>query len=249
MPEPLWIFMHLPKSGGTTVSAHLVRHLAMDEDFIEFSNWGDVYRRENDRLPFPDRPVADRQKARVLAGHKVNYGVHLLCPQREPRYLTAVREPAERCVSSFNFQRSRGHAPDDFWQWYETNYRVNQRSSAVRFFAERYVRRPVDGHDADEMLEMTKTLLGRFWMVTTTSQLDSLLAALSRALGIPLDWKNQRVAGQSGALHLPSHPFQGEKIYKHMKVSEQISAAIYDDFPEDRALYQWIETTCWEPAD
>lgn len=242
--------MHLPKSGGTTVSAHLARHLAMDKEFIEFSNWGDVYRRENDRLPFPDRPIADRQKARVLAGHKVNYGIHVLCPQREARYLTAIREPAERCVSSFNFQHSRDHAPDDFWQWYETHYRVNhQRSSAVRFFAERYTRRALDSQDADEMLEMAKTLLARFWMVTTTSKLDTLLTALSRALGIPMDWQNLRVAGRSGALDLPHHPFQGEKIHQHMKVNDQISAAIYADFPQDRALYQWVETTRWEPSD
>ena len=44
--RPLWIFLHVPKCGGTTLKAHLERHFAMDEQLVEFSNWGRRYRKE-----------------------------------------------------------------------------------------------------------------------------------------------------------------------------------------------------------
>tara|TARA_R110002124_G_scaffold163261_1_gene330549 strand:+ start:9252 stop:10007 length:756 start_codon:yes stop_codon:yes gene_type:complete len=247
--NPLLIFMHLPKSGGTTVSAHLARHLTMDEDFIEFSNWGEVYRRKNCRTPFARRALAERQNARVLVGHNVNYGIHLLCPGREPRYLTSVREPAERCVSAFNFQHSRGHAPACFEEWYDTQYRINPRSSAVRFFAERWSRSELEDAGDRQMFDMAKTLLRQFWMVTTTRQLNELLSEICQSLDISMDWQNQRVAGVSGPLNLPNHPSQGERIRRHQTLDDQIRQRVYADFPYDLDLYQWIEEGQWKVED
>lgn len=247
--RPLLIFMHLPKSGGTTVSAHLARHLTMDEDFIEFSNWGEVYRRENCRTPFARRALAERQNARVLAGHNVNYGIHLLCPGRVPRYLTSVREPAERCVSAYNFQHSRGHAPACFEEWYDTQYRINRRSSTVRFFAERGSHSELEDAGNRQMLDMAKTLLRQFWMVTTTCQLDELLSEICQSLDIPMDWQNQRVAGVSGPLDLPNHPYQGERIRRYQTLDDEIRQRVYTDFPHDLELYQWIQEGHWKIDD
>lgn len=246
--RPLWIFLHVPKCGGTTLKAHLERHFAMDEQLVEFSHWGRSYRRTHGRPEFADRPAEERARAEILSGHQTWYGIHQLVPgAREPRYFTVLRDPAERCVSLYNFRWSRGHAPDDFDRWYEGHYLAEQRDYMVRFFAETLFGAGLPA-DPAQRLAMARQMLTRCWFVTTTDRWNEGLDYLCGAMGIPADWQHQRAAGASAPLP-PSHPSPREVVQRRLTLDESLRARIHADSPGDVALVDWVRARRWPLAD
>jgi len=248
--RPLWIFLHVPKCGGTTLNAHLERHFTMDEQLVEFSHWGRSYRRTHGRPEFADRPAEERARAEVLSGHQTWYNIHKLVPgAREPRYFTVVRDPAERCVSLYNFRWSRGHVRDDsdFDRWYDNWYRPRQTDTMVRFFAERLYGSALPS-DPGQRLAMAQQLLTLCWFVTTTDRWNDGLDRISQAMGIPADWQRYRAAGNS--IPLPaSHPRQGEVVQRRITLDDDLRARIHADSPGDVALVDWVRARHWPLAD
>lgn len=240
--EPLWVFLHLPKTGGTTFKAHLERHLEQDVSLIELSDWGRQIRRKAGRPELAERSEEDRAKVRVIAGHHAYYGIHRLIPgPRDVRYVSFMRDPAERCVSLYNFRRSRGVVTAGFEQWYESDY---QRESAVRFFAERLTDRRI-APDPERQLAVARQLLERCWFVTTTERLDEGLDFLCAEMDIPADWKPWRQTDGGTALSIASHPARGERVERHQLLDEALRARIHAESPCDLALYEWVKAGRW----
>ena len=246
--RPLWIFLHVPKCGGTTLKAHLERHFTMDEQLVDFTHWGRSYRERHGRPDFADRPAADRARAEVLAGHHLDHRVRDLVPgPRETRFVTVLRDPAERCVSLYNFRWSRGRAPDDFERWYEDWYRAHQADFMVRFFAETLFGADLPA-DAGQRLAMAQQMLARCWFVTTTERWDEGLDRLCGAMGIPADWRRHRTAGEAPALPA-SHPAQRETLMRRLTLDDALRDRIRADSPGDVALVEWVRRHRWPAAD
>lgn len=242
--RPLWIFLHVPKCGGTTLTAHLERYFTMDEQFVEFSNWGRRYRRQHRRAEFVDRSAEARARVEILAGHHIDYGIHRRVPgPRDARYLTVVRDPAERCVSLYNFRWSRGQAPDDFDRWYDGWYRPEQSDYMVRFFAERLYGAALPG-DPVQRLAMAQQMLDLCWFATTTDRWNQGLDFLCREMGIPADWQHVRAADKPVALPA-SHPAQRETLRRRVALDDRLRARIHADSPGDVALVDWVQARCW----
>jgi Sulfotransferase family len=237
--KPLWIFLHIPKCGGTTFKAHVERHLALEDEFFEFSNWGREFRATKNIAAFEDRSVADRAKAVVLAGHHVRFGIHRLVPgDREARYFCVLRDPAERCVSLYNYRWSRGHAPDDFNTWYEGWYRPKQSNFQCRFLSERLFHSE-QALRPEQQLAMAKKLLSLCWFVTTTDNWDAGLNHIFADMGLPLDWQHYRKAGTS--MPLPdSHPASGEIVRQRVELNAAFRQRIESDSPLDVELVRWV---------
>lgn len=246
--RPLWIFLHVPKCGGTTLKAHLERHFVMDEQLVEFSDWGRRYRKAQGRADFAQRPNEERARADILAGHQLAYGIHRLVPgDRETRYFTVLRDPAERCVSLYNFRWSRGHAPDDFDTWYEGWYRPEQSDYMVRFFAERLYGGALPT-DPAQRLAIARQLLRRCWFVTTTDRWNAGLDLLCREMGIPADWQHARAADNPAPLPA-SHPARSEKLQRRLTLDDSLRARIHADSPGDVALVDWVHGQRWPLTD
>lgn len=246
--RPLWIFLHVPKCGGTTLKAHLERHFVMDEQLVEFSHWGRSYRKTHGRADFADRPPEERARAEILSGHQTWYGIDRLVPRpREARYFTVLRDPAERCVSLYNFRWSRGHAPDDFDIWYRDYYLAEQRNYMVRFFAEALYGAALPEDDA-QRLAMAQQLLTRCWFVTTVDRWNEGLDFLCDAMGIPADWQHHRAAGDSAPLPA-SHPSQSEVVARRLILDDDLRARIRADSPGDVALVDWVRARRWPLTD
>ncbi len=105
MTSPLlYIFLHLPRTAGTTLRLHLEGSLRWREILL-------LYQSRDPDLTLPvgverriRRLTADRRQAvKVLFGHKCYYGMHELFPGREPRYVTFLRHPFEQFVSRYNY--------------------------------------------------------------------------------------------------------------------------------------------------
>jgi hypothetical protein len=249
MRPPLWVFLHMPKTGGTTFKAHLERYLSWDEQLVEFSDWGRRYRAERDLAEFADRPEEERSRAVVLAGHRLNYGAHRLVPgERDVRYITFLRDPAERCVSLYNFRKSRGTTEADFVSWYRDDFLANEKNSIIGFYASRALP-PEMMVDEGTRTQAAKALLERCWHVGFTDRLSASLDSLCAEIGIPADWTDQRVAGSGERLKSPSHPSDGEMIARHVTLSAELRAQIYTDRPEDLALYEWARKAFGTPHD
>jgi hypothetical protein len=239
--RPLWIFLHIPKCGGTTFKAHIERHLAIEESFFEFSNWGRQYRADRGLPDFAHRSEMQRASAEVLAGHQLSYGIHRLVPGlRDARYFTVLRDPAERCVSLYNFRWSRGQATDDFSEWYHTWYRVNQSDYQTRFLAERLYSMDLPA-SSQQRLAMAQSLLELCWFVTTTERWNEGLDHIFSAMGLPADWQHFRKAGD--AIKLPfSHPAQAEVVTRRYSATDLDRSMILADSPMDVALVNWVRT-------
>lgn len=246
--RPLWIFLHVPKCGGTTLKAHLERHFTMDEQLVDFTHWGRSYRARHGRPDFADRPAAERARAEVLAGHHLDLRIRELVPgPREPRFITVLRDPAERCVSLYNFRWSRGHAPDDFERWYEGWYRERQSDFMVRFFAETLYGADLPA-DPAQQLAMAQQMLGRCWFVTTTEHWTAGLDFLCGAMGIPAGWRRHRTADAASTLP-ESHPARDEALARRVTLDDALRARIHADSPGDVALVAWVRAHGWSAAD
>lgn len=97
-PDEALLFLHIPKTAGTTLNA------VLDEQFRpaevrELPSWMDLPKYDIDYAPY-----------RFLRGH-VYYDVRKVLPRRL-RFMTVLRDPVERAISSYEMMR---RAPNDPW--------------------------------------------------------------------------------------------------------------------------------------
>lgn len=99
--RPAWIYMHVPKCGGTTLTAILTaavpegRRFAVDGRDIAGS-----------RTALAALGEEERRRIDLLHGH-LSYGWHELVAPKTARYFALVREPVSRVVSHFDYVRTR----------------------------------------------------------------------------------------------------------------------------------------------
>jgi hypothetical protein len=112
--EPLFIFVHLPKCGGTTINYHL-RYRFKKEEFLYLSkNHGfynlakQNYEMLNDRKQIDDYlsslSPSQRDKIKIISGHAVYYGIHRFF-NKKPIYFTFLRDPFTRTASQYSQYR------------------------------------------------------------------------------------------------------------------------------------------------
>lgn len=177
------IFLHMFKSGGTTVTACLHDH------------FGDQYHAIfNTSVTHPRHPLQMMKNARFVSGHDL-YGIHKCLPN-SCRYITFLRDPVERIVSAYyNVREPRcsfhplhkmftecslescldikeGLVPWSQWD----NYQVRELVGLSK--ADEYTMHEVD-------LERAKKNLDSFMFVGLTEQIDKQLPGLFRQLNIP----------------------------------------------------------------
>jgi len=225
--DPIYAFLHVPKTGGTTINAHLRHRLGWDEEFVHLGGWGDRYRTAAGRRS-PDRwSPEERARIRVCAGHQVGGAAeHLAGPDRSIRYFTILRDPADRIVSTYNFRMATEDRVD-FWEWY-SGYRPNAAS--------RWLRRRLEAPPSTAAL---LEALRRFWFIGTTEHLDVDLPNLFSAMGVPGAWTKRRVAGAAPDLDNLDHPDAGRVIPRLITVDDEIRERLHADNRRDLRLYHF----------
>ena len=126
------IFLHIPKTAGTTMRGLIVEQY--DADRVAA-----IYEHQHiDEAGFSALPVQEKNKLDVLIGH-FGYGFHrhLEGCSRPYRYATFVREPMQRFLSLYNHLANvqfKG-SPPDFWSllrgpapWRFNNYQTRMIS-------------------------------------------------------------------------------------------------------------------------
>ena len=89
------IFLHIPKTGGSTLSKILEREYARAR----------ILTLDNEQVvQFRALPVAQRERYRLIQGH-LYFGLHHFVP-RPSTYITFLRHPVERVLSFYHYARS-----------------------------------------------------------------------------------------------------------------------------------------------
>jgi hypothetical protein len=190
------VFVHVPKTAGTTVLQILEREYGADALLTLYdSTFGDE---------LSTLPAARLAGIRAVAGH-FYFGVHqdtsLPC-----RYFTFLRDPVERIVSHYHFVRGQ---PDHYLHGAATRLGLREyvevcggaepNNDQTRLLAGRETASP-DGTCTPEMLSVAKRNLDRHDVVGLTEEFDQSLLLLANAF----DWRRpyyvkQNVSRRSGS--------------------------------------------------
>lgn len=221
MSNPLVINIHIPKTAGSTLEG------------IYRSVYGDSYY----RIPnigggidyaARSRQVLDWDKLNCVNGH-MSYGLHAVIPDnREPKYVTFLRDPGERLLSLFYHMKRRGRPEQDitFFDWIKSKRLAAHDNGMVRFLSGRYdvgysmgFQQEVRQADYEQAVDN----LSKFAFVGFTETFDKDIFALGDKLG----WK---VPEYENKLVLP-HPKMDEIHYtieKYLRFSQMWDYKLYD---------------------
>lgn len=102
--EPLLIFLHIPKTGGTTLST-IIRRQYDERDVYRVTKVADApYSRR-----LEDLPQLIPKQTRIVLGH-MEFGLHDVL-RRQASYVTLLRDPVERVLSHYSMILARPHHP------------------------------------------------------------------------------------------------------------------------------------------
>jgi Galactose-3-O-sulfotransferase len=227
------VFLHVPKTGGSTLRAVLRfkypgRHLFLHDPSEQMQKFRAV-------------PVQDRRAARVVAGHLL-YGVHQHIPQ-ESDYITVLREPVARAISNYNgILRRPGHWFHD--ELVRSGMGLEEFAQAKAGPADNLQTRYVSGRRSGEYLssgpsgrleptalgaaalEDAKRNLERFLVVGVTERFDESFILIRRALGWRLPMYATRNDAKAEPGPSPEPPTQ--TAIDLFRTRDQLDLELYD---------------------
>jgi hypothetical protein len=224
--EELFLFVHLPKTGGQTLRNFFSRHLVFHQEFIHLGPYGLQKAQELNLLPFEQRSAQERRLARVILGHYVTKDTHTLVSGKTARHVLFLREPAQRLLSHYNSNmhehRLASRPIVDFEAWYNDTKRGNMmtRWVYVHFMQERD-----PGNIDRQTLAKVMKALKAFWFVGCTEFLDHDAPLLFKRIGV------------QGTLE-PSN-FSGVRFPKVKELDPALRERLNHDNPLDLELYQY----------
>ena len=105
--EYLYIILHIPKTGGETIKKHIVENMKHGEYLIlDYERNSKLELRKNVDKYLAYMGNKEKNKIKVIIGHKVYYGLHKFF-QKKPRYITFLRNPYDLTVSKYNFIKTK----------------------------------------------------------------------------------------------------------------------------------------------
>jgi len=140
LTDPVYIYFHIPRTGGTSFGSYLGNYLSRDEDqHLIHYNTDDTEGNDYFEYCIPllcFRTIEQHKKIKFLTGHKTVCNSHYwLKTHREPRFISFVRNPIERLLSSYNYKREISlliQNPQSFtriWPQSDNNPRFHQKTA------------------------------------------------------------------------------------------------------------------------
>ncbi|MFD1914281.1 sulfotransferase family 2 domain-containing protein [Halodurantibacterium flavum] len=107
-----WIFQHIPKTAGSSLTAELSRHRSPYVNLFVDDSSAIPYRQQMMQHAASVEPVSDGRPLRSLSGHFTHDEIDVLQGRLpDARLFTFVRSPVERVISDFRYSRTPQH-PD-----------------------------------------------------------------------------------------------------------------------------------------
>jgi hypothetical protein len=182
--EPTVVFLHIGKTGGTTLRRVLRRQYPESEMMVVRAR---ARPREETLADFAELPEAERARPRLILGHTV-FGLHELVP-RPSTYITLLRRPVSLVLSQYGFvRRTPGHRHHQaaqgmgFEEYLASGLAQEMNNSQTRALAG-----AVDvpyGENPPELLELAKrNVEEHFRVVGLTERFDESLVLFGLAFG------------------------------------------------------------------
>ena len=190
MITPTLIFLHILKTGGTTLNVILENYFPHKRSFATFPT-----RQHPEGSLAAFRALSDQQKAQIdlLNGH-MGFGLHEELP-RTAVYITLLRDPVERVISRYNQMRhnpqshlhqeivTNNMSVKDFVRWFAAEHYMDNLQT--RMIAGNWDERGF-GPCTDEMLATAKqNLQSHFIVAGLTERFDETYLLLKRHFGWP----------------------------------------------------------------
>ena len=105
--NPLYVYLHIPKTGGTTLLWAIGNQFDRTDDrYLKHYHWMNTQMYLFNNLPLLERRTVEQQKQlKFLTGHGTNNMVHYwLKVRKTPQLFTTFRDPIDRVLSSFNYR-------------------------------------------------------------------------------------------------------------------------------------------------
>lgn len=177
---PLYLFSHIPKTGGTTLARLFQESLGLA--YVPAIRRSDSahYRAADLGLDLRLNPWA-----RCVGGHSIKPFEDLSQHGVELRWFTVLREPKARFLSHYRHQYERGH----------DRYHLALDEWCLAYRRRNWMTRMIAG---EENLDRAKDILNRFHIVGTLDNLDVVVEELRREPALhrlkPLGGRRENVA-------------------------------------------------------
>lgn len=183
LENSIFLFVHIPKTGGDTVRRHLWLYMDRRHRIALDARAGDNHVR------LESLSSAQREACRLLLGHGVRLEFASYFTGRTPRFFTILRDPVAHAISSYNWyayraQHAYGTEPKTFEDWFTPDY----YSLMARWLLTSFAGRPiadVANWKQQQILPEAAALLERFWLVATLENLERSLGPAFQALRVP----------------------------------------------------------------
>ena len=238
----VFVFFHVPKTGGISINHLLNEKLTRGVDFIDLGLAGQENDAEHRRLPIEKRTRQERAKVRVITGHEVTVRTEQLFPDRVARRIAFLRKPASRIVSAFNYETSDAfiHNRWDKTVSFEKWYRHQERDVITKFLAkrvlqnrfgvafaqgQRLVRYALHQGSGGWVFEQVQKALSQFWFVGCTESLSSDMPKIAARIGIEggVDKRNAT----------------GRNFSRRLDLTPELEARLAEDNRFDTQLYDY----------
>lgn len=108
----VYLYLHIPRTGGTTVEKSVGAWDDRTNDrYLKHYHYVQNYSENmSDHLQIPALPYrtsAQQKLIKIMTGHSIFCNSHKwLRVARQPRIFSVIRDPVERCLSSFNYRHT-----------------------------------------------------------------------------------------------------------------------------------------------
>jgi hypothetical protein len=182
--SPVYFLLHMPRTGGNTIAAHLKTHLG--DRFCTASRPAPLEMLGSRRFRLDGGP--DFRQVRAITGHYLGCSVERSFPGREIRRTLLLRDPVGFHVSYYNhrmmYSLSRGGPTCDF----ERHLRAQPRDLVPLLLLWYWLEMPLGtflGTGDACKYELLNEALSGFWFIGSHEDADRLLATVAADFGIP----------------------------------------------------------------
>ncbi len=192
----IYFLLHVPKTAGTTVEAHLDSHCVPGALWrpARASILGALTGRR-----YRVKTVPDVTRVRALGGHFLGRSLESHFPDREVRRAVLLRDPVGFHVSSYNYWMMHHLAMGRGTYSFGLYMRSLPRDRIAHFLLSHWLEIPwpvLIVMATERKYELLNNMLANFWFVGAYTDCDRLIAAIAPELGVPVAAKHENTLGQ-----------------------------------------------------
>lgn len=192
--NPLSVFLHIPKTGGTSLYKEIVSELLPSQSLGVYL--GMMSSKDSVGKYLNELTHERKQGLKYIYGHSVHYGIHNQLGRNEANYHTFLREPATLYVSLYNHALYKLGDRDEnyraksiidngrilsFPEWFQKH--TSAHSLQTRFIWSFWYGKPID-KITPTILEEAKKALHEFSVIGFTEHFNASARLIFKQLGI-----------------------------------------------------------------